>query len=81
MNKGTDQFTIEISSDLDYEKMVVNLNFGNNQVAVVNCDQGIDQVEIKLLDRYEDKIIWTFDCRSFINALNLALEELKRAND
>ena len=80
MNKDADQFTIVVSSDLNYEKMVVNLNFGNDQVAVLNCDQGIGQVEVKLLDKYEDKAIWTFDCQSFIKALNLASEKLKQAN-
>jgi hypothetical protein len=80
MNKDVDQFTIEVSSDLDYEKMVVNLNFGNNQVAILNCDKGANQIEIKLLDRYEDKLIWNFDYSSFITALNLASEKLKQAN-
>jgi hypothetical protein len=82
MNKETkDQFTIEVSSDLDYEKMVVNLNFGTNQVAILNCDKQANQVEIKLLDRYEDKVVWTFDFQAFISALNLAVEKLKQANN
>lgn len=80
MNKEKGQFAIEVSSDLDYEKMVVNLNFGNNQVAVLNCDRGIDKVEIKLLDRYEEKIIWEFEFQSFINALKSAEEKLKQVN-
>jgi hypothetical protein len=80
MNKDINQFTIEVSSDLDYETMVVNLNFCNNQVATLNCDEGIKQVKIEILDRYEDKVIWTFDYQAFINALNIAYEKLKQAN-
>jgi hypothetical protein len=81
MNKKTDQFNIEISSDLDYEKMVVNLNFGNNQVAVLNSEKGIDQAEIKLVDRLEDKVIWTFDLQSFISALSIGFEKLKQLKE
>lgn len=80
MNKATDQFTIEVSSDLDYEKMVVNLNFGNNQVAILDCDKGINHVEIKFLDRYDGRVIWNFDFQTFVNALNLASEKLKQVN-
>lgn len=81
MNKKVDQFTFEASSDLDYEKMVINLNFGNNQIAVLNCENGIDQAEINVLDRFEDKIIWTFDLKNFIVALNIALEKLRQSNE
>jgi hypothetical protein len=77
---NNDQFIIEASSDLDYEKMVINLNFGNNQVAVLHCDKGINQIEIKLFDRYEDKVIWDFDFQSFMTALKLASEKLKQIN-
>lgn len=80
MNNDKSKFEIEISSDLEYEKMVVNLVFGNTEVAILNCDRGDDQVEIKILDKYEEKIIWTFDCQTFIEALNRAVEALKRAN-
>lgn len=80
MNKNINRFTVEISSDLDYEKMVVNLNFFNNQVAILSCDQGINQTKIEVLDRYDDKVIWTFDYQTFLDALKLAYEKLKEAN-
>jgi len=80
MNNDNNQFTIEVSSDLDYEKMVVNLNFRNNQVAILNCDKGDNSIEIQFLDNFEEKIIWTFDYYSFINALSLAVTKLKQAN-
>jgi hypothetical protein len=48
------QFSFEVSSDLDYEKMVVNLNFANNQVAVLNCDNGIENVEIFAVRKHVD---------------------------
>ncbi len=75
-----DQFTLEASSDLEYEKMIINLNFGNSQVAILHSDHGEDQVEIKLLDRYENKVIWTFNYESFIKALILANEKLLDIN-
>lgn len=80
MNKNINRFTVEISSDLDYEKMVVNLNFFNNQFAILSCDQGINQTKIEVLDRYDDKVIWTFDYQTFLDALKLAYEKLKEAN-
>jgi hypothetical protein len=78
--KDKNQFTIEVSSDLDYEKMVINLNYCNNQVAILNCDAGVDQTKIEILDKYEEKIIWSFDYQSFIKALNKAYEKLKEVN-
>lgn len=81
MNRDKDQFVIIASSDLDYEKMVINIDFGNDQVAVLHCDKGSEQVEIKLLDSDQGKVIWTFDFKNFINALIKAEEALKRVNE
>lgn len=71
-------FYIEVSSDLDYEKMVVYLNYQNNQVITLNCDHGFEEIEI--LDRFENKVIWKFDYLQFIEALNLAYQKLKEIN-
>ena len=70
-------FNIVGSSNLDYEKNVIYLNFNNNQVAVLSCDEGINHAKIEILDRYEDKVIWSLSCQDFMTALNLAFEELK----
>jgi hypothetical protein len=77
MNK---KFTLEVSSDLDYERMVINLNYLSDQVAVLSCDQGLEHAIIEILDRTEEKNIWSFDLLEFLNAIQQAYEKLKQVN-
>ena len=81
MNNNADEFTLEVSSDLDYEKMVINLYFSNNHIAILDCDEGIDKAKIAILDRYTDNIVWSFDYQNFIQSLKLAYEKLKEVNN
>lgn len=80
MNKEVEQFTIEVSSDLNYEKMVVNLLYGYNQVAILSCEKGINHIEIEILDKYRTETMWKFDYQSFSEALNLAIQKLQKVN-
>jgi ethanolamine utilization microcompartment shell protein EutS len=81
MSNSTSKFNIVASSDLDYEKMVINLNYDNNLVAILNCDKEINEIEIKIYDRYKGIVIWEFDFQSFMTALKLASEKLKKLMD
>jgi hypothetical protein len=81
MNKEINSFSFERSSNLDYEKIVIYINYFNDQVAILSCEKGMEKAKIELLDKYEDKIIWTFDYADFIEALKYAYEKLKDAND
>lgn len=74
------KFSLVISSDLDYEKMVMYINFGNNQVATLNSDKGEDQVEIEILDTYTDEVIWKLDYKSFVSTLDKAYKKLIELN-
>jgi hypothetical protein len=42
------KFIIELSSDLDYEGMVVIVSFGNQTIANINYEKGIDNIEVEL---------------------------------
>ncbi|MBN9378014.1 MAG: hypothetical protein BGO14_00835 [Chlamydiales bacterium 38-26] len=78
MNK---KLGIEISSDLDYEKMVVNITQEGRTLAILNCEKGKDEVEIEILSRYEDRILWKLEFNEFVETLNLALKTLKTINE
>lgn len=78
MNK---KLGIEISSDLDYEKMVVNITQEGRTLAILNSERGKDEVEIEILNRDEDRIMWKLEFDEFVETLNLALKKLKSIND
>jgi len=59
------RFTIELSSDLDYEEMVVYISLDNEPIATLNCEKGIDNLELELSPMYEEKVI----SKSFENYL------------
>lgn len=80
MNNEIDKFNLVISSDLSYEKMVVELNFGNNTVAILNSDKGEDNTEIEIVDNRVDKVIWKFNYFDFIKNLEKAFKKLKEIN-
>lgn len=78
MNK---KLGIEISSDLDYEKMVVNITQEGRTLAILNSERGKDEVEIEILSRDEDRILWKLEFDEFVETLNLALKKLKSINE
>lgn len=71
-------FEVILSSDLEYEKMVVNIDFKCDTVAIINYENGIDNPEIKIFDKSEEKVIWTFNYFDFLEALKEGFEELKK---
>lgn len=74
------KFKILISSDLDYEEMVINLDFGNDLVAILSCDNGIDNPQIELFDRKNDeKAIWKLNYQNFLAYLQNSYDSLKVA--
>lgn len=42
------RFSVELSSDLDYEEMVVYISWDDEPLAVLNCEKGFDNLEIQL---------------------------------
>lgn len=79
--KNINEFTFLVSSDLDYEKMVVYIDFNDNQTVILSCDEGINQTKIEIMDKYEEKLVWNFDYKSFSQALEFAYNKLKEANN
>ena len=74
-------FKIEVSSDLDYEGMVVDISDAKGRIATISCDKGIENAEIIIFDSQQEKIIWELDYSSFQNILNKAFQKLKEANN
>ncbi|HEV3270004.1 MAG TPA: hypothetical protein VGZ69_05080 [Candidatus Rhabdochlamydia sp.] len=69
MNK---KFIIELSSDLDFEGMVVNICFGNQEVAMLNYDKGINNIEIQIPSQNEESQRFIFPLQDFLNVLEKA---------
>lgn len=44
-----EKFSLILSSDLDYEEMVVDLNFNGQPIAIANYEKGAESLEIELL--------------------------------
>jgi hypothetical protein len=74
------KFSLEVSSDLDYEKMVVNINFGLEQIATLSCDEGIENTKIVLLNCQSENIVWAFPYNEFLDILQSAYVKLKQIN-
>ncbi len=66
------KFNIELSSDLDFEGMVVNICFSNQEVAMLNYEKGIDNIEIQILSQNEDSQECIFPLQNFLNVLEKA---------
>ncbi|MBJ7450418.1 MAG: hypothetical protein JHC93_08685 [Parachlamydiales bacterium] len=74
------EFRLVVSSNSDYEKMVIYLDFNRDLWAILNCDEGNDQIKIEILDKNEDKISWKMDLEALILALNNAKKKLIEVN-
>jgi hypothetical protein len=57
-------FLLEISSDLDYEGMVINISYKNDIIAILNQDKGVDNIEIKIFSSINDEC-WNFIYKDF----------------
>lgn len=67
---------IELSSDLDYEGMVVYLSIENREIAILNYDQGVDDLEVELLPLLSDQDKLELPLDELMNALQKAKEIL-----
>ena len=92
MNKN---FNLEISSDLDYEGMVVNIVYNTKNtiffkesnkvvykqktIAVLNQDRGIENIEIKIYPP-KNEDYWGFSLADFLKILQKAKETLIKSN-
>jgi hypothetical protein len=84
-----DNFFLEICSDLDYEGMVVDINYIyekkssnkeiQDQVATLNMDKGKDNIEIKIFEASND--FWEFKLEEFLDILEKAKKRLIEINE
>ncbi len=81
MQNHGNKFIQEISSELPYEGMVINLIYGNYHIATLNCEKGLNEPEIEIHERNNNNVAWKLNAEDFINALQKALKNLKEIND
>ncbi|MBN9378025.1 MAG: hypothetical protein J0H93_06585 [Chlamydiales bacterium] len=65
------KFTIELSSDLRYEDVVVEIMYNEETVATISQEKGLDKLEIEIFPPCEGKK-WMFFFNDFLDALNAA---------
>jgi len=68
MNK---QFSIELSSDLDFEGMIIDVIYDTEPIASINYEKGLNKMEIELHPTSENLL---FPLNDFF----LALEKAKK---
>jgi hypothetical protein len=66
------KFHIKLCSDLDFEGMVVDICFGDQEVAMLNYDKGINNIEIQLPLQNKESQSLIFPLQDFLNALEKA---------
>lgn len=74
----SNDFTIELSSDLDYEGMVVYISVHEQEIAILNYDKGIENIEIKLLPIYTESKTLSVPLDELLIALEKAKTVLKK---
>jgi hypothetical protein len=75
------ELRIEVSSDLDYEGMVIDIIYLNNLLAKLDCDQGLDKTQIHFFGKDGEDPIWKLEYSSFNEVLDKAFQKLKEANN
>lgn len=72
------RFTIELSSDLDYEEMVVYISLDDQLLATLNCEKGINDLEIELHPLIFDKVL-SVPFSDYLKALEFAKATLLKS--
>ena len=72
-------FKLEISSDLNYNGMVVHISYRNDLLAVLNQDKGSKNIEIKMFPS-KDQDYWIFPYEELLNYLNKAKDVVIKIN-
>jgi hypothetical protein len=68
----SEKFSIEICSDLDYKGMVVDISYDMQNIASINYDKGIDNIEIEVLPNKGDGSRFIIPLDDFFNILEKA---------
>ena len=72
------EIDIQVWSNVDYEKLVVEMYHKGKFVALLNQDDGLDNLKIEFPgpDRVEDMVLRKIDLSVFEKALELAKREI-----
>ncbi len=70
------RFTIELSSNLNFERMVVYISCGDQELFLLNYDRGIDNIEVEVLPNTMNKNIYMFSLEDFLDVITKAKEIL-----
>lgn len=73
MNKENRGFKIIIGSPIDYEELVAYINIGGQDFALLNQENGSDNLKLEFFDSFDIK---EFDYQIFLEALEAAKKEL-----
>ena len=76
---GKSDIEILVSSDSEYEKLVVEFYFRGKFIALLNQDDGLDHLKIEFAgpDLVEDKVLRKIDLATFEEALELAKRTIR----
>lgn len=69
------RFTVELSSDLDYKEMVVYISLDEELVAILNCEKGIDKLELELFPLHTEKMV-SISFEDYLHAFEFARKTL-----
>jgi len=65
------KFKIFISSDLEYEELVAEIQYNKQIFAIVNQEQGRDQLEIEIMEPAFGHS-WKFNYSEFLKVIEMA---------
>ncbi|CRX38808.1 hypothetical protein [Estrella lausannensis] len=69
---------IRYCSDLDYEEMVADICFDNQQIAIISQDGGVGNMKIEILPSGDADEALSFPLDEFINILSDARQKLAK---
>jgi hypothetical protein len=73
MNK---KFIIKTCSDLDFEGMVVDIEYDGNTIAMISHEKGLDNMDIEIFASPHPILPLLFPLDEFLSAIASAKEEL-----
>lgn len=71
-NDMNEKFSIEMCGDLDFNGMVIDISYNMTNIASVNYEKGIDNIEIEILPFGDNTQKLIFPLQGFLNALEKA---------
>ncbi len=75
MNKN---FKVELCSDLEYEEMVIYISYQDNTLAILNQENGVENIEIKITSPPKGSS-WNFKFDDFLEILLFSKRRLEDA--